>query len=212
MHTTHNYQTNPTQTDHAPELDSQPALDSIKTAPKKPQFKAIARIHAALLPADHSVQLVASNDGACFPIHKIRRSLYLRLLALEPKDRTGFFSFWPTSGNAVTLRSLGSSQSWTTQPGAPNPDELLISGLLHRTEESGFTIKVGRNGGNRRPGFSFIQIHTAPLESWQLNQWLHLQCRRQGTTWILDTQVDSHSQASAPSPMLICDDLTLPVP
>ena len=194
MPTTHNYQTNPTQTDHAPELDSQPALDSsAKTVAKKPQFKAIARIHAALLPAGNSVQLVASNDGAGFPIHKIRRSLYLRLLTLEPQDRTGFFSFWPTSGNAVTLRSLGSSQSWMTQPGAPNPDELLISGLLCRTEESGFTIKVGRNGGDRRPGFSFIQIHSAPLESWRLKQWLHLQCRRQGTNWILDTQLNLDS-------------------
>ena len=194
MPTTHNQQTTPPQTSHNPELDTQPALDnSTRTDTKKPQFKAIARVHAALLPAANSVQLVASNDGACFPIHKIRRSLYLRLLTLEPKDRTGFFSFWPTSGNAVTLRSLGSSQSWMTQPGAPNPDELLISGLLCRTEESGFTIKVGRNGGDRRPGFSFIQIHSAPLESWRLKQWLHLQCQRQGTTWVLDTQLDSDS-------------------
>ena len=194
MPKTSNQQTTVTHTDHAPELDTQPALDSsAKTAPKKPQFKAIARIHADLLPAGNSVQLVASNDGACFPIHKIRRSLYLRLLTLEPQDRTGFFSFWPTSGNAVTLRSLGSSQSWMTQPGAPNPDELLISGLLCRTEESGFTIKVGRNGGDRRPGFSFIQIHSAPLESWRLKQWLHLRCKRQGTTWVLGTQLDSDS-------------------
>ena len=193
MHTTHNYQTNPTQTDHAPELDSQPALDSIKTAPKKPQFKAIARIHAALGPVGDSVQLVASDDGACFPIHRIRRSLYLRLLALEPKDRVGFFSFWPTSGPAITLRSLSVSQSWTPHPGAPNPDELLISGLLHRTEDCGFTIKVGRNHRDRRPGFSLIQIHSAPLESWQLKQWLHLRCHRQGTTWVLGTQLDSDS-------------------
>ena len=66
---------------------------AVRTATRKPQFKAIACIHAALVPAGDSVQLVAYNDGACFPIHKIRRSLYLRLLALEPKDRSGFFSF-----------------------------------------------------------------------------------------------------------------------
>ena len=194
MPKTSNQQTTVTHTDHAPELDSQTTLDdSVKTVAKKPQFKAIARIHAALLPAENSVQLVASNDGACFPIHKIRRSLYLRLLALEPKDRIGFFSFWPISGPEITLRSLGVGQSWMPQPGAPNPDELLISGLLCRTEESGFTIKVGRNHRDRRPGFSLIQIHSAPLESWQLKQWLHLQCHRQGTNWILDTQLDSHS-------------------
>ena len=194
MPKTSNQQATVIHTDHAPELDAQPTLDeSAKTAPKKPQFKAIARIHAALVPAENSVQLVASNDGACFPIHKIRRSLYLRLLSLEPKDRIGFFSFWPTSGPAITLRSLGVGQSWMTQPGAPNPDELLISGVLYRIEDNGFTIKVGRNRSDRRPGFSLIQIHSAPLESWQLKQWLHLQCHRQGTNWILDTQLDSHS-------------------
>ena len=69
MTKTHDQQATVTQTEHHPELNAQPTLNgAVKTTPKKPQFKAIARIHAALGPAGDSVQLMAWCKNGRFQV------------------------------------------------------------------------------------------------------------------------------------------------
>jgi hypothetical protein len=152
-------------------------------------FTAIARLHGSLIAEDNQLILVATDDGARFRVQAVRPgSLTMQLLTLEPIARIGLFGFWPTSKGDIILSAFlhhDNLDSWVPNPSSPQPDELIVSGMLESIEDHSFTLKVGRNRRTKGPQYTFILISSPPLEAWQCGQWLQLLCQRQGTSWQL---------------------------
>lgn len=74
---------------------------------KQGEFTAIARLHGALIVEGDKLVLVATNDGARFPVQAVRPgALTLKLLTLNPAARIGLFGFWPTSKGDIILSTF----------------------------------------------------------------------------------------------------------
>ena len=151
-------------------------------------FTAIARIHGSLVAEGNKLVLLATDDGARFPVRGVCAGwLTIRLLTLEPAARVGLFSFWPSTNGEITLAAFhdDSNKGKPQTPGSLQPNQLLVAGHLESSNDLSFTLKVGRNRPTKGPQYTLVQIASPPLPDWQRGQWLELRCLRKALTWVL---------------------------
>ena len=157
-----------------------------RTQPQQKQFIAIACVHGSLVTEDNRLWLVATDDGARFPVKAVSHSyLAVRLLILEPDARVGFFLFWPAAKGHIALAAFHEDNTFAQYPETPLPNQLVIAGILESFDDHSFMLKVGRNRPTKGAQHSFIQINSPPPNGSHCGQWLQLRCQRQGTGWHL---------------------------
>ena len=166
-----------------------PQQGKAKQKPSKEKlFMAIARVRGALVAEGNKLLLVATDDGARFPVRGVCAGwLTIRLLTLEPAARVGLFSFWPSTNGEITLAAFhNDTTEWKPQTaGSPHPDQLLVTGKIESIDDLSFTLKVGRNRPTKGPQYTLVQIASPPLPTWRCGQWLELCCLKKGTDWVL---------------------------